>query len=92
MGKYKATVLFDITKEVQAMGWVAKGVDVEVAVKQFLHTGTWAAVFCKHTAERAFLLSEPNLKARVIIQNQKRGKRRYLIQYSFVRSYVTGSV
>ena len=85
MGTHKVCVLFDITKEIRAMGWTHSASYVETEIKRLLSTGNWPKVFLSHVAERKTLLTEPNLKARVIVHDQKQGKRRYLIQYYFIR-------
>ncbi len=84
MGQYKRRVLYDVTGAVRACRWTElPDTEIEAKIKTALSSGNWPPSFNGHLAERKPLLSEPNLKARMLTHVQLQGKRRYLIQYSF---------
>lgn len=80
-------VLFDITREVRASGWVLDDPDkVASKLKKLLSTNqTGSQLYRKHEEERKFLLQEPNLRLSVKHLKQLQGGLRFVAVYRFDR-------
>ena len=80
-------VLFDITREVRASGWVLDNPEAVVkTLKPLLASKTKDRRFSKHLADRVPILGEPNLKVSIKHHRQLQGGYRYVAVYSFDRS------
>lgn len=80
-------VLFDITYEVRATGWVLDKPDrVTSKLKDLLRSNkSLSAIFNKHVNERKDLLERKNLKLSVKYYRQLQGGLRFVVIYSFER-------
>lgn len=80
-------VIFDITREVRASGWVLDDPGkVASKLKKILSTNqSGTQLFRKHEEERKFLLQEPNLKLSIKHLKQLQGGLRFVAVYRFDR-------